>query len=358
MRGDYLWDRSGRPDPEVEALERLLGPLRHGVRSCISAPCTSDPVVAPAQDAEMQDLTPQGGSRWRPAVIPLALAAAVALLVAGTWVARPDPAAMRTAAAPAGSWTFEPVSGTARLASEPIASQVRVPTDRWLETGPGASARLSAGDVGTLRIGPLSRLRLVRDAPGAHRLALARGSLDAFIWASPRQFFIETPSAVAVDLGCAYRLEVDEDGTGRLRVTLGWVGFEWDGRESLVPSGAVCTTRPGRGPGTPHFEDATPAFRRALDAIDLGGVQADTATLDRLLREARPRDALSLWHLLTRFDAPSASRVYDRLASLAPPPPQASKERVLAGDRPALDAWWDRLGFAPVSRFREWMDHR
>ena len=358
MRGDYLWDRSGRPDPEVEALERLLGPLRHGVRSCISAPCTSDPVVAPAQDAEMQDLTPQGGSRWRPAVIPLALAAAVALLVAGTWVARPDPAAMRTAAAPAGSWTFEPVSGTARLASEPIASQVRVPTDRWLETGPGASARLSAGDVGTLRIGPLSRLRLVRDAPGAHRLALARGSLDAFIWASPRQFFIETPSAVAVNLGCAYRLEVDEDGTGRLRVTLGWVGFEWDGRESLVPSGAVCTTRPGRGPGTPHFEDATPAFREGAGR-DRPGRRAgrhrrrSTASCARPARATPSRCGTSS----TRFDARRPSRVYDRLAVARPAACRRPRERVLAGDRAALDAWWDslaRTGF----RFREWIDHR
>lgn len=344
MRGDYLWDRSGRPDPEVEALERLLAPLGH--RGGPLAHLGGRPAAASAAAPPR---------RWAAVAVPLALAAAVVLMIAGTWVARPDPAALRTAAAPAGSWTFEPVSGAARLASEPIETGVRVPADRWLETGPGASARLSAGDVGVLRIGPHSRLRVVSDAPGAHRLALARGSVDAFIWASPRQFFIETPSAVAVDLGCAYRLEVDEDGTGRLRVTLGWVGFEWDGRESLVPSGAICTTRPGRGPGTPHFEEATPGFRAALEVLDAKGGPGNKEALERLLREARPRDALSLWHLLTRLDRPSAAHVFDRLAALAPPPPQVSKEQVLAGDRPALDAWWDSLGFAPVSRYREFM---
>ncbi len=26
---DYLWDRSGEPDPEVAALEKLLAPLAH-----------------------------------------------------------------------------------------------------------------------------------------------------------------------------------------------------------------------------------------------------------------------------------------------------------------------------------------
>ena len=344
MSGDYLWDRSGRPDPEVEAFERVLAPLRHR-GGALALPSGRPPAAVRV-----------GPPRHRAVIaVPLALAAAVALMVAGTWVARPDPRALRTAAAPAGSWTFEPVSGTVRLASEPVASGRRVSADEWMETGPDASARLTAGDVGVLRIGPHSRIRVVRDAPGAHRLALARGSLDAFIWASPRQFFIETPSAVAVDLGCAYRLEVDEDGTGRLRVTLGWVGFELDGHESLVPSGAVCTTRPGRGPGTPHFEDATPGFRRALAALDTAAGPTDGSALDQVVREARPRDTLSLWHLLTRLDTTGASRVCDRLAALAPPPPGVSKERVLAGHRPALDAWWDSLGFAPVSRYREFM---
>jgi len=133
------------------------------------------------------------------------------------------------------------------------------------------------------------------------------------------------------------------------------VGFELDGRESLVPSGAVCTTRPGRGPGTPHFEDATPGFRAALEALDTDG-REDVKALDQVLREARRRDALSLWHLLTRLDRPSAARVYDRLAALASPPPSVSKARILAGDRQALDSWWDRLGFAPVSRYREFME--
>lgn len=344
MRGDYLWDRSGRPDPDVEALEKLLDPLRH----------RGGDLALPAGPAVAQPRP----SRWRPLVVPLALAAAIVLMIAGTWIARPDPAALKTAAAPAGSWTFAPVTGTARIASETVEGEVRVPANRWLETGPAASARLSAGEVGTLRIGPLSKLRIVSDRPGAHRLALQRGSLDAFVWASPRQFFIETPSAVAVDLGCAYRLEVDEDGTGRLRVTLGWVGFELDGRESLVPRGAVCATRPGRGPGTPHFEDATRGFREALTALDEEAPRADPSVLDRLLREARSRDALSLWHLLSRLDRPAAARVYDRLAALAPPPAASPKERVLARHRPALDAWWDSLGFAPVSRYREWMERQ
>ena len=29
MSDDYLWDRSGPPDPDVQRLEELLSPLRH-----------------------------------------------------------------------------------------------------------------------------------------------------------------------------------------------------------------------------------------------------------------------------------------------------------------------------------------
>jgi hypothetical protein len=188
-----------------------------------------------------------------------------------------------------------------------------------------------------------------------HRLSLARGTMHAIIWAPPGQFVVDTPSAVAVDLGCRYTLEVRDDGSGVLRVEAGWVGFEHAGVRSLVPAGAVSDTRPGRGPGTPHFEDASPAFSDALDVFDFGGT-ADTrrAALDVLMRESRPRDAVSLWHLLPRVDGETRARVYDRLASLVPPPPGVSREGILRGDRGMLDAWWNELGLGSSEFWRAW----
>jgi hypothetical protein len=56
-------------------------------------------------------------------------------------------------------------------------------------------------------------------------MELARGTMHATIWAPPNQFFVETPSTLAVDLGCAYTLTVDEDGGGLVTVLVGWVGF-------------------------------------------------------------------------------------------------------------------------------------
>src|SRR5256885_9219045 len=48
--------------------------------------------------------------------------------------------------------------------------------------------------------------------------------------------FVDTAAGTAVDLGCEYVLNTDEDGLGLLRVTKGWVSFQWKGLESLVRS--------------------------------------------------------------------------------------------------------------------------
>ena len=54
-------------------------------------------------------------------------------------------------------------------------------------------------------------------AASNHGLALARGEIRAKISAPPRLFFVDTPSGTAVDLGCEYTLQTDEDGTGMLQ---------------------------------------------------------------------------------------------------------------------------------------------
>jgi hypothetical protein len=178
-----------------------------------------------------------------------------------------------------------------------------------------------------------------------HRLSLERGTIHARIWAPPKFFYVNTPAATAIDLGCAYTLHVDDSGAGLLRVTHGWVGFERDGREAYIPQGAVCATRPGIGPGTPRYEDAPSGYAEALAVLDFGAADDPrrAAALELLVSQARRRDALTLWHLLARGTAAERARVYERLASLAPPPRAATAARVLAGDRDALAAWWDSL---------------
>jgi len=237
------------------------------------------------------------------------------------------------------SWEVASIDGTPRIGSAAFGSKGRLGVGQWLETDGVSRAQIEVSSIGQVEIDPNTRVRLVNTQPTEHRLELARGRMTAHIWAPPRLFFVNTPSAIAADLGCAYTLEVDEQGGSLLRVTAGWVALQLKDRESMVPAGAACRTRPGIGPGTPYFEDASESFRSALARVDFDGPDANNDSLDTLLLQARARDSLTLWHLLFRVTDSERLRVYERLAMLSPPPDKVTREGALQLDQTMLDAW-------------------
>jgi hypothetical protein len=341
MKDDYLWDGSGEPDPEVQKLEKALGRYRH------DRPAPSFEQVAEVRPAK---------SRLRFLRFRLSFAfgaAATILLVAATlyFYLRPKPASNLGPA-----WEVVRLEGAPRVGSKSMRANSgleKLGVGQMLVTDGTSRAAVTLDETGRVEVDAGSRLRLVTNGPGRKRLALELGTIHATIWAPPGQFVVDTPSAVAVDLGCVYTLHVDESGAGLLRTTLGWVGFKLNGHESFIPAGAVCATRPKIGPGTPYLEDATPAFRDALSRFDFGAnTPAErNALLGVILVDARKSDALTLWHLLSRVDADRPG-VYDRLAALAPPPAGVTREGILRLDRQMLDTWWNSLGYGDIYLWR------
>jgi predicted anti-sigma-YlaC factor YlaD len=238
-------------------------------------------------------------------------------------------------------WEVERLAGSPVIDREPVGEKGRLAEGEWLETDDASRARVKVGGIGQVEVEPNTRVQLVETRMTEHRLALERGKLQANIWAPPRLFFVDTPSAEAVDLGCAYTLEVDYAGAGLLHVTSGWVAFEREGRESKVPAGASCVTRVGAGPGTPYFDDAPERLRAALTKFDFEG--GGTGSLDVVIAEARQRDTLTLYHLLTRASEADRGRVYDRLAGYAAPPAGVTREGVLGLDSGMLARWRKEL---------------
>jgi len=219
----------------------------------------------------------------------------------------------------------------------------RMAAGEWVETGAGSRARIVVGDIGTVDVEPGTRVQLGEVRPTEYRLALARGTIRAQINAPPRLFIVDTPASTVVDLGCAYTVTVADDGASELRMTDGWAALEWRGRASLVPAGAICRTRPGVGPGIPYFEDAPASLKRAVDAFDFA--DGGAASVEVILRDARVRDTLTLWHLLSRVDPAQRAQVYDRMAELVPPPPAVSRDSALALDAEALRRWREELAW-------------
>jgi hypothetical protein len=316
---DYLWDKRGDGDPETERLERALQ---------VFAQSTPPPSL------DLRAQTPVRRTSRRYAV--LALAASLTLVIGGlifTLARRPVPA-----------WQVTTAQGQSTL-----------PVGQWLETDSSGQTTVQVADIGTVTVEPGARVRLLSTRAGHHRMELARGTMHATIWAPPNQFFVETPSTLTVDLGCAYTLTVDEDGAGLVQVLVGWVGFTTGARESFIPAGFAGQTRPGIGPGTPYSERASDGYRQALSLLDFSpGDSGAAAALALVLAESTETDEVTLWHLLSRVPAAERDRVFDRLASFVPPPAGVSRDGIRLGNRAMLDAWWDALGLGTTSLWRTW----
>ena len=344
MSDDYLYDGTAEPDLEIVRLEQMLGRLR----STASAPSLAANHERRTTNHERR--TPNNERRTiylgvRFSGPALAAAAAIALMIGLAW----------RSTAPAPSWDVAVIVGTPRIGGSVLVGDGRIAVGQTLITDEGSRAKVEVSDIGQVTVDERTRVRLVETREGHHRLALERGTLHAAIAAPPGQFVVNTPSATATDLGCIYSLHVDEDGSGMLSVEAGWVAFEEHGRESFVPAGASSRTDRVNGPGTPRYDDTEQAFRDALDEVDSGHDAARrTASLRFVLEHARGRDAMTLWHLISRVEGTDRVAAIDALDAQVPMPVDISRDAVLRVDRAALDQWWDRLGLNEASWWRMW----
>ncbi len=324
---DYLWDRSGPPDPGVQRLESMLEKFRF-------------------KGGELPDVAARTDRRSWFLSRGLAAAAAVALAVAGWWFAGRS----------GDEWRVEPLTGTFTLGDGTFSERRALGEGQWLRTDSASSARIRVPGLGRVDVQPDTRIQLVRsgearDPDGTprieHRLEMAKGHIDVVVSAPPRVFFVDTPAATAVDYGCEYELETAENGAGLLQVHTGLVKLVRAGMESSVYAGMNCRILPVVGPGTPYWRDASDAFKFALADLDdriamAGGADVETP-LRAVFAGARALDGVTLWHLLPRVEGERREQVYSHLAALVPPPKGVTKERVLSLDARALDAWWREI---------------
>jgi len=298
-----------------------IGPIEPGQLPLAKAPDAIWRSIESALDAGIAPRRAFSISAWQWAAASLAIAALGVYLYVGR--------------KPQASWQVS------RLEGSPSVQVIKV--GEWLQTDASSRARITVGNIGVVDVEPNTRVRLVAASPTEHRLTLARGEISATVTAPPRLFLVDTPASTAVDLGCAYKIKTDESGDGVLRVTSGWVSLEWKGRESLVPAGANCRTRSKTGPGTPYFADASDTLQQALAAFDFG--DGGPSVLETVLKEARVRDTLTLWHLLSRVDPAERVRVLDRIVELVPLPTSVSRDKALQLDPATLKSWREELAW-------------
>jgi hypothetical protein len=345
MKSDYLWDGSGEPDPELQKLERALGPFRSQAE-------------APAFPMDVEEWKQRGskgiGLAWRmhrlAATLAFGAAAATVAVVAFLDGAKP-------AAGP--GWDVARLEGAPSVGEMTVTKtggMAKLQVGEVLTTNASSRASVQVANIGELYVDPGSRVRLLETGSNRKRIAVEVGTIHAAIWAPPGEFVVDTPSATAVDLGCVYTLQVAADGSGALRTKMGWVGFHQNGHDSFIPAGAMCLTRRKEGPGTPFFEDSTEEFRLALHALDFEELsEAERSeALQTVLRKARARDAFTLWHLLARVSDEERPIVYERLTALVRPPAATTRDGVLRLDTAMMDAWWNAFDLGDIGVWRFW----
>src|SRR5215472_12794164 len=116
---------------------------------------------------------------WRLAVAGAAL---LALVLAVFWF---------TLRPPGPRWEVLRLAGAPVVEKTPIRGSARISAGQWIETDAVSRAAVVIGVIGSVNVAPNTRLRIVTAQPGEHRLALARGAIQAKISAPPRLFFVD-----------------------------------------------------------------------------------------------------------------------------------------------------------------------
>jgi ferric-dicitrate binding protein FerR (iron transport regulator) len=294
MSDDYLWDRSGPPDPEIEKLEQLLAPLAHD---------------KPLRRARR---------RW-----PLFAAGGAVLAAAAVAIVLVLPKRNSET-----GFDFIAREGTV-LVNQRAVSTGTLATGDVLDTR-GSHVELQIADIGRAELAPDTQIRLERSDPSGRHLAIDRGRLHARVSAPPRLFVVSTPATRVTDLGCEYTIEVDATGTGSIHVESGQVELGTkSGAVAVAPAGTHAHIAPGDQPGLPVVDGAS----RELD------LAAERFAATDVLALATARDAITVIDLAF-IDPAHRADALARLAELAPPPAGVTPAGA-AGDARQRARWRD-----------------
>ena len=294
---DYLYDGPGRnaeADPDVEALEHLLGGFAHDRE-------LRQPMLTVLKPDSAQ--TRNSWVAWLTGTIAVAAAVVIALL----WAERPAPSPQIARQLQPAPQLSEPRHDPARELSCRSPEDDSAPFDASEPVPPPSPMVRSVKSGGVLVISDNYGCRPER----LHGCRLGRVETPS-AWAVLDP---SAPNARDVDLPCGYKLDVDETRHAHLQVSRGAVTLVGEGPIVWVPAGHEIRLPPDRAPGLPVATTATARLRTAAARFDNG----DPGALEELLTLLGEADTGTLWNLMLRTEGDAHRRVRDRLDAIYPP---------------------------------------
>ncbi|HJY64865.1 MAG TPA: zf-HC2 domain-containing protein, partial [Ignavibacteria bacterium] len=240
-------------------------------------------------------------------------------------------------------WKVTNVKGSPMIDNVMMKYVDSISLGQYIITDDSSRAELVAASLGTVTIEPNSRVKFVKSTAGEHRIELVYGSIDANIIAKPRSFFVDAGKVTAVDMGCSYKISMDEKGDGLLYVKSGRVSLEMaGGRESLVPEGKFCVLKKDFGPGTPFRGDTSPQLKKALMDFDFG--ECGSQCVNVILKNATKTDAVTLINIIPRVNDEYKTIVYNKVSTYCAAPKNLPKDSIPKCDKiEKLNEWVDKV---------------
>ena len=313
-QSDYLMNPFDPPDATIVGLEKILSPLKRIDVSPRAIHSSGNVAGVIRPDARVTAL--------RRLVWPAIAAASVVMLLS----------AVATYGRAMGPWTVATMPAGARFATEVPELRTVRPGD-VITTDSVSSARLNVGLIGRTKMDPGSRVRVVHASASQYRLALEKGVMHARIWAPPRFFLVETKNALAVDLGCAYTLRANPDGSVWMKVESGEVELVSARSRVRVPAGNTASIHADGSSGLPVPVKASARLVNAVSSFE----KNPAGPVDSILEAADSSTTIVLWHLLERVSADDRGRVFDRLSSVSSFPKGVTRPDIVKLDSEALE---------------------
>ena len=210
------------------------------------------------------------------------------------------------------TWEVVALNGIPVAGDRPILGKDSVHTGESVQTDSASRARILVASIGSVVIEPdtvpSASSRPAPPSTGSPCAAAASPPSSPRLLASLSSTRLPAPQSIS---GASTAWSATAMAPARSASFP--VGLHLNGKAAnrVVPGGASCRMYPGRGPGTPSFDDASPAFLTAVDAFD----RTQPGALDRLINQARIRDTLTLWHMLSRVNVADRIRVYGEKSS-------------------------------------------
>lgn len=210
--------------------------------------------------------------------------------------------------------------------------------DETLTTEDNSSATVLIPKIGTLDIGPLSVLNLVRAKDGSNEIQINRGTVTINNSIDMPELIVKAENVDIIDRGGQFTVQNTGYEGAIISVKFAFVELEYNGDTYYIDENYSCKVRSGFRPGIPFHKDASDSLKAAIENFDYknGGESA----VEKIIALAKEHDALTLLALIPQVKQLQRQIIFQEISNRFPPPESVTRAGILRLEQEMLYRWW------------------